>query len=344
MRSFELSIDTWKSIENELRTQLHEIDSLRSRFPVVEAKLRTAAKRLHQFGFCTTDGACRASDETEDPVIPQTESLAFDKRHGHAASASEYSAMTQRIERDYESMTLSCELLKEMHRHAVGANTEGAGEWKARRNLFPMFDSEGTWMAARITTPIEELPAYMNQLHDSLNAAISSDEVNPLLWIAAYALDIFAIHPFQDGNGRTTRLAMLLLLYQSGFFFAKYISLEGLVGCRRSAYTDTIIRSYDKWSAASHDPTPWCRFVVDLVLDAYKEFSERTDALSTLADQTAAITDAIAEMPGSFQTANLKLRLPEVPNTIATIVLHRMKERGNIRLSLSGKDVQWVKC
>jgi hypothetical protein len=144
------------------------------------------------------------------------------------------------------------------------------------------------------------------------------------------------MHPFQDGNGRVTRLAMLLLLYQSGHFFARHIGIEGMISRRRSAYTATVIRSYDQWSAARHDPTPWCGFLMDLVLDAYREFSGRTDALSALADQTTALFGAIAKMPRSFGTGDLSKHLPGVPDTITTIVLHKMKECGTIRSSLIG--------
>lgn len=343
MRSFELPIDRWKSIENNLRTPLDEIEAHRSRLLEVETRLSDLVERLHAFGLGAPFGRVRTSNEAEYTVVPLAETLAFDKRHATTASAAEYSAMRGRIENNYDTMTLSCDLLREMHKFAVGAKNPGAGEWKTRRNFFPIFDAEGTWVAARITTPIEDVPATMERLHDYLHAAISANVVNPLLWIAAYALDIFAMHPFQDGNGRVTRLAMLLLLYQSGHFFARHIGIEGMISRRRSAYTATVIRSYDQWSAARHDPTPWCRFLVDLVLDAYREFSARTAALSTLADQTTALSDAIAKMPTSFRSDDLSKHLPGVPETITTVVLHRMKECGTIRLSLSGNEVQWLK-
>lgn len=344
MKSFELPIERWKSIETELRSSLDEIETHRSRFPEVEKKLIDSVERLGALGLGAPLGSIRASNEAEHAIVPQGETLAFEKRHAHTASPAEYGAMRCRIENEHKNMTLSSDLLREMHKYAVGSHNPGAGKWKTRRNFFPVFDAEGTWVAARITTHLEEIPKCIDQLHVSLHAAIAADVVNPILWIAAYALDIFASHPFQDGNGRVSRLAMLLLLYQSGYFFARHISLEELVSRRRSGYTETIIRSYDQWSSGRHDPTPWCKFMVDLVLDAYKEFSERTEALSTLADQTAAISDAITGLPGTFRTADISMHLPDVPDTITTIALHRMAERGTLRLSLNGKDIQWVKA
>ena len=143
-------------------------------------------------------GSVRAPNDTENTVVPQAETLAFEKRHAQTASAAEYGAMRERIETNYDNMTLSCDLLREMHKYAVGAHNPGAGNWKTRRNYFPVFDAEGTWVSARITTDIEDVP--------------------------------------------------------------------------------------DCWSAAQHDPTPWCRYMVDLVLDAYREITARTNALSTLAN------------------------------------------------------------
>jgi hypothetical protein len=343
MRSFELPIDRWRSIERELRVTLDEIEARRSRFPEAVMKLENTIERFHKLDLGAPFDLLPLAKGAKYAPVPQAETLAFERRHETGSSAADYGTMRRRIEENYTTMRLSCDLLREMHRYAVGTDTEGAGEWKARRNFFPIFDAEGRWVAARITIPLEEIPTYMEQLHDSLHAAIAENAVDPLLWIAAYALDIFAIHPFQDGNGRITRLAMLLLLYQSGHSFAKYIGIEGIISRRRSAYTESIIRSYDRWSAARHDPTPWCRFMAELVLDAYREFLSRNEALSVLADQTAAISDAMAKMPKSFPTADLKKLLPGVPDTIAVIVLNRMKERGKLNASLDRNKVQWLK-
>jgi hypothetical protein len=180
-------------------------------------------------------------------------------------------------------------------------------------------------------------------LHERLRTLLDSNAVHPILPIAGYAFDLFRIHPFPDGNGRLTRLALLLLLHKSGYHIGRYISIEGAVNMRRLEYLTAIVKTRDGWSAARHDLRPSCEFVVELIRDAYREFSERTAALDGTTHHFVEVVQAIADMPQRFTTAELLSHLPDAPETLMKIVLNRMRSQGKLKATSSETVVGWWK-
>ena len=343
MKSFERPTAQWKEIERELKAELDETDDHRDRFGDIETRLLDAIRRLSQIALGPPFDLALSGDKIHSPPVPYAEALDVSIRHPLGHSISGHHDVRQRITEGYENMELSSELLKEMHRSMLSADTPDAGQFRANPSHFPEFDADGNWIASSLTVPPKDVPVYLDRLHERLHALMDSNAIHPFLPIAGYTFDLFRIHPFPDGNGRLTRLALLLLMHKSGYHIGKYISVEGIINMRRFAYLKAIMKTRDGWIAARHDLRPWCTFVVEVIRDAYREFSERTDELDMTTNHLSAIKQAIESMPQRFTTVELMAHLPDVPLTLARTVLNRLRRQGKLLASLNEAAVEWRK-
>ena len=281
--------------------------------------------------------------QPHSPPAPPAEALDISIRHPLGHSIPGHRDVRQRITEEHESMELSNELLKDIHRSALGADTTGAGKFRSTPSYFPEFDGDGNWVLSNLTIPSKDVPVYLDSLHERFRSFIDSGAVHPILPIAAYAFDILRIHPFTDGNGRLIRLSLLLLLHKSGYHIGRYISIGGIINMRRLAYHKAIFESRTDWISARHDLRPWCAFVVETIRDAYREFSDRTVSLEETARRLVAVSEMIANMPHRFSMDELTARVPEVPDTLTRTMLDRMLRQGKLRATLNETAVEWWK-
>ena len=110
---------------------------------------------------------------------------------------------------------------------------------------------------------------------------VDQGEVDPLLLIPMFVLDFLCIHPFNDGNGRMSRLLTLLLLYRSGYIVGKYISIEMLIEKTKDTYYDALQASSAGWHDGTNDYIPFVSYTLGIIKNAYKTFSERVEHLTT---------------------------------------------------------------
>ncbi|MEA2601476.1 MAG: hypothetical protein QOF89_2468 [Acidobacteriota bacterium] len=108
------------------------------------------------------------------------------------------------------------------------------------------------------TVPAEHTSAAMGELISSWNEALEERRLHPLLAVAAFNLDFLCIHPFRDGNGRVSRLLLLLLLqcHHLGFEVGRYISIERIIEQNKDRYYETLEQSSQGWHEGKHDPGP----------------------------------------------------------------------------------------
>src|SRR5690554_5611833 len=109
---------------------------------------------------------------------------------------------------------------------------------------------------------------------------ITKEALNPLILIPIFIHDFLCIHPFNDGNGRMSRLLTTLLLYKSGYVVGKYISLEKKIENSKQSYYDALEQSGIGWHENKEDPTPFVKYMLSIILAAYKDFEDRVDLFS----------------------------------------------------------------
>ena len=122
-----------------------------------------------------------------------------------------------------------------------------------------------------------EPPEAVAEICASFSKAIDDGAVNPLILIPIFIDDFLCIHPFNDGNGRMSRLLTTLLLYQSGFVVGRYISLEAKIEKTKDVYYDVLQSASVGWHEEMNDPTPLIKYLLGTILSAYRDFEDRVN-------------------------------------------------------------------
>ncbi len=118
-------------------------------------------------------------------------------------------------------------------------------------------------------------PTLVTQLCDAYNQVIDCEVISPLLLTGAFVFDFVSIHPFKDGNGRMSRLLMLLTMYKVGFDVGKYISLEKIIENTKAAYYLALKESSQGWHDNQNNYEPFLNYYLSVILKAYRELNER---------------------------------------------------------------------
>jgi Fic family protein len=254
-----------------------------------------------------------------------------------------YHEVLQAIHTHHADMTLSANLVLQIHRELFQFTPAGGGRWKAAPNDITERREDGT-TAVRFRPVAPHLTAdAMAQLHENYHQVHDAGTIEPLLLIPAYVLDFLCIHPFADGNGRMARLLSLLLLYQAGYDVGRYISLERAIEQTKEGYYDSLHASSQRWHEGEHSLLPWWEYFVGVMLArAYREFETRVGV--TVAKRGAKrdmIRELILRLPATFRYADVERVMPSVSRPTITRALRDLRNAGAIRCVKGGRDAAW---
>jgi len=154
------------------------------------------------------------------------------------------------------------------------------GSYKNADNYIAETDAQGNESVRFQPVPAFLTPNAMESLCDLFLKAIEKDDYDPLLLIPMFILDFLCVHPFNDGNGRMSRLLTLLLFYRAGYIVGKYISLEKLIENSKDTYYEVLQASSVDWHENGNDYLPFIRYYLGILQKAYHEFEERVEYIS----------------------------------------------------------------
>src|SRR5438045_3267196 len=144
----------------------------------------------------------------------------------------------------------------------------------------------------------------MRALIESWKDSLDERSIHPTVAMAAMNLDFLCIHPFRDGNGRVSRLLLLLQSYQLGYEVGRYISLERLIEQNKDRYYETLGQSSTGWHEGRHNPWPYINFILYTLLEAYREFERRVgQTAAPKGAKTELVLQAIRAQKGEFRLA-----------------------------------------
>jgi len=165
---------------------------------------------------------------------------------------------------------------------------------------------------------------------------------HPLVGIAAFNLDFLCIHPFRDGNGRVSRLLLLLQAYQAQMEVGRYISLERIIEAEKQRYYDTLAASSKRWHEGKHDFWPWVRFLLFILKDAYREFELRLSLTGPRrGEKTTSLMRFIAQQPGTFSVSDIRRGCPAVSVDLIRRVLKNLQAQGAVECLGRGPAAVW---
>ncbi len=249
------------------------------------------------------------------------------------------------IHENHDQIDLTPDTLRRLHRLAQGGFAGDAGEWKARDNevieILPDGGRRIRWKAVSAA----DTPAAVESLCLAYRHTVDQGLLPPLLAAGSFVLDFLCIHPFRDGNGRVSRLATLLLLYQHGFRVGRFISIERIVEETQETYYEVLRTSSEGWHDASHDPVPWWSYFLTTVRGAYREFEERVTRMAgQRGGKTDAIERAIDAMSKEFSISELERLCPSVSRDLVRRVLRRKRDEGALTCTSRGRGAVWRKA
>jgi Fic family protein len=187
-----------------------------------------------------------------------------------------------------------------------------------------------------------ETSTYMRQLIELWDGTLRERSVHPIIALAAFNLDFLCIHPFRDGNGRVSRLLLLLQCYHQGFEVGRYISIERLIEENKERYYETLEQSSQRWHDGKHDPWPYVNYLLYILKSAYREFEERVGkTISPKGAKTELITAAISRFPGPFRVSDLQRECPGVSVDLVRQVLKKLRSSGRIECLGRGQSAEW---
>jgi Fic family protein len=194
------------------------------------------------------------------------------------------------------------------------------------------------------TVTAAKTPAYMKEMVGLWNDSLRERRVHPLILMAAMNLDFLCIHPFRDGNGRVSRLLLLLQCYQLGFEVGRYVSLERVIEENKERYYEALEQSSQGWHEARHDPWPYVNYLLFILKTAYAELEERAGQLkSPRGAKTALVEAAIDAFPEQFSLNELRRACPGVSPDMVRRVLRDLQKAHKIVCLGRGPGATWRK-
>jgi len=240
-------------------------------------------------------------------------------------------------------LKLTEETILRLHRLWRG-EVRDAGQYKAKDVDIIETYAEGGSRVRFKPVPAKRTPAAMAELISLWDAALIERPVHPLIALAAFNLDFLCIHPFRDGNGRVSRLLLLLTCYHLGFEVGRYISLERLIEQNKERYYETLEHSSRGWHEGKHDPWLYINHLLNILKLAYREFEQRVGQVKApRGEKTAMVFEAIGRLADPFSVAGLQGQCPGVGLDLIRKILKQQRGLGRVECTGMGPSAAWRK-
>ena len=222
-------------------------------------------------------------------------------------------------------------------------NVSDGGQFKASDNIIEEEDASGNKFVRFRPLPAWETPEAVISLCTAYNEAISKSGADPLLLIPMFIIDFLCIHPFNDGNGRMSRLLTLLLLYQNDYIVGKYISLEKLIERTKDSYYDALWASSQGWMEDENNYEFFVKYILGIITAAYREFFDRAQIVEEKkVPKPDRIEELIKNHLGTITKTEILERAPGISQTTVQRTLTELVKAGKITKIGGGRYTKYV--
>ena len=188
-----------------------------------------------------------------------------------------------------------------------------------------------------------ETPTALDKICEEYNRVIGNLEVEPLIVIPIFIHDFLCIHPFNDGNGRMSRLLTTLLLYRSGFYVGKYISLEAKIAKDKDLYYAALQQSQLGWHEGTEDPLPFIKYLLGTILSAYKDFEDRFALVEKRLSALEMVRQATRNKIGRFTKQDIRELCPSLSVSSIEGALRKLVASGELKREGKGKSTCYLR-
>lgn len=188
-----------------------------------------------------------------------------------------------------------------------------------------------------------ETPEALDRICQEYNRVIGNMELEPLIAIPVFIHDFLCIHPFNDGNGRMSRLLTTLLLYRNGFYVGKYISLEAKIAKNKDLYYDALGASQSGWHEGKDDPVPFIKYLLGIILAAYRDFEDRFSLVETKRSALDTVRLAAQNKIGRFTKQDIRELCPSLSLSSIEGALRKLVESNELVREGNGKNTHYIR-
>ena len=183
-----------------------------------------------------------------------------------------------------------------------------------------------------------ETPEALDRICEEYNRVIGNMELEPLIAIPVFIHDFLCIHPFNDGNGRMSRLLTTLLLYRSGFYVGKYVSLEAKIAKNKDLYYEALAACQIGWHEGTEDIVPFIKYLLGTILAAYKDFEDRMALVEIKLPALEMVRRASLNKIGRFNKQDMRELCPTLSDSSIEGALRKLVASGELKKEGKGKN------
>lgn len=235
------------------------------------------------------------------------------------------------IHESYDYIPVRPNMILQLHKnlYQYSGKTYG-GNYKNADNAIEETDSQGNTFIRFRPVAAWETPEAVERLCDAFGKISAKGGYDPLLLIPVFVLDFLCIHPFNDGNGRMSRLLTLLLLYRTGYHVGKYISIEKQIERTKETYYEVLQQSSLRWHEEENDYIPFVTYQLGVILAAYREFSDRVRIVVDNTRKPNRVREIIKGHIGKITKAEILAACPDISQTTVQRSLNDLVKSGEI--------------
>ena len=248
------------------------------------------------------------------------------------------------IHESFDTIPLSRNYILQLHKIMYShMNNPFAGQTKNVQNYISATYPDGH--TEILFTPLApfETPEALDRICEEYNKVIGNMELEPLIAIPIFIHDFLCIHPFNDGNGRMSRLLTTLLLYRCGFYVGKYISLEAKIAKNKDLYYDALNRAQHGWHEGNEDVVPFIKYLLSTILAAYKDFGDRFAIVEEKLPAIDMVRKATLNRIGRFTKQDIREQCPSLSLSSVEGALRKMVAAGELKREGAGKSTCYIR-
>nr|MBQ6242940.1 Fic family protein [Lachnospiraceae bacterium] len=272
-----------------------------------------------------------------------------------------YRDVLNTVHENYAYIPVSGNVILQLHRDLMQyAGTGNGGRYKITQNYLKETRPDGSEFIRFTPVPPFETEACIHAICENFRIIAEDGSVDPLLVIPVFLHDFLCIHPFDDGNGRMSRLLTLLLLYKSGYLVGKYISIEKFIEKSKDAYYDALEAASAGWHEEHDDPTVFVKYMLGVILACYREFESRINIISgtTVVTETDSgkkkvvtirskaydvVKASVDSRIGKFTKRELTEICPSISGKSVEAALKKLLDEGYVTKHGTGRSTFYVK-
>ncbi len=346
MREFDykkLSTIKWDSEIIEYLTKIHE---MKGRQEIYLSQKQLELDRLVEIAKIQSTEASNAIEniKTTKARLKQLVLQKTTPKNRNEKEIAGYRDALATIHQSFEYIPITPNYIMQLHKILYSHNIEVnfGGCFKNSQNEISAIDENGKKIVLFIPLDPFETPMAMENLCKTFNEAVEDGKVDVLLLIPIFIHDFLCIHPFCDGNGRMSRLLTTLLLYRSGYFVGKYISIESKIAKYKDLYYDALYDSQINWHKGKDDPTPFIKYMLMTILSAYNDFEERLSLINKKKTAVELVEGAFGIKIGKLTKSDIAELCPTISISSVEKAIASLIKDGKVKKYGKGKNTYYV--